>query len=568
MLGACPNGAPMTSTEEPSETSAEPDSSSSSSVAATTTTGCEVGELGCPCTSGGGCNPGFECNDAHVCEAAPGTSDETSVDETTGTTTSTGSDTSTESTTSTDDETTAPLAECGTPGATVISQECTEVDALRPFCGEDSICRACVSDDECAAGTGGASPVCLDAGPMKGACGACDTVDAVANGQCSPQHPHCNLDTAECEGCFEHSECPSTACDVAARTCFPDDQRVYVRRGPTMASPCTWEVPTGGYPAKPYCDIASAIEHAQFNGVTSGWTFVLMGSDSPDNHGSFTVSAGDTEVSYAVKHSLGSPGDLHTYFKAYGPVITVEEKVTLYVVDMGVEMANNAFSDLHLGVQCEPGGHLWLDDTRVLKSVGPGIRAEGCDVHLRRSSVAFGKTEGIEIVGGSLHMVNSFIDANGSNSDFGGGALSMSGGATADILYSTMVNNKNVNLSKRGDTVDCAGPVDLKIRNSIFARGPGTGNASIVCDEGTVEVSNSVIDGEFLDAGNHKLSAEEIIMALTVDMVTGVYRINPLHIGVFEKRAVWQLGDPRSDYDRQPRNAVVDMGDFAGADIP
>jgi hypothetical protein len=327
-------------------------------------------------------------------------------------------------------------------------------------------------------------------------------------------------------------------------------------------------VPDGGYPANPYCDMQPALDHAKFAGVTTGWTFVLMSSDSNEDHGAFTVSGGDVPIAYAVTHQYGSPLNKHTKFTALGPVITVDNKVTLYLVDFGVHVKPNAFADSHFGIDCVPGGTLWLDDTSVLYSKGPGIRAEDCAVHMRRSAIAFGRTEGIELLGGSLHMINSFIDENGSTDDLGGGAIHMSNGAVAEIVYSTLANNVN-EPQMGGDIVDCDGPATVKIRNSVFARGANTGNASVVCPDADVMVTDSVVDGDFgTDNGNNKLAAEDILGALEPDIVTGAYRlVVPLTAEQFEDVPLWQSGDPHDDYERQPRlRSPPEVYDYAGAD--
>lgn len=519
----------------------------------------------CPCTGGGGCDPGLQCSEAQICVP---TSDP-SVGSTT--TTSEPGDTGTSEASSSgegDDATTMSGPECSDPGSPEESKDCLMLGPNRPFCGEDQVCAACVDDDQCSAATLTVRPICQTTGENAGACVECNRADAVEADQCPADMPHCNLDTFECEGCLEHSECPGTACEVGARKCFPDDRVLYVRRGPTNQYPCTFNVPGGGGPDNPYCDVEQAIEHAQFFGKTSGWTFVFMYSDSNEHHGSFTIpGGGDFPLSYAIVHQDGGPLDKHTRFTAFGPVVTVTAGVNLYLVGFGVYVEPNAFADPHLGIDCLANASLWLDDSRVIDSRGPGIRADNCEIHMRRSSIAFGKTEGIDMKGGSLHMVNSFIDANGSNKDLGGGGIHMSAGAVADILYSTLVGNINEPL-KGGDTVDCDGSVTLKIRNSVFAHGPDTGNSSIMCEEGDILVTDSVVDGEFgPDTGNFKQASEDILEALYIDSVTGSARIlDPVNAELFAGKAIWRAGDPHDDCDRQPRKLTPEMTDYAGAD--
>jgi len=292
-----------------------------------------------------------------------------------------------------------------------------------------------------------------------------------------------------------------------------------------------------------------------------------MASDSEEEHNEFVIPGGDTPFSYAIKHEPGTVLDRHTRFLDYGPVITVSDKVTLYLIDMGVDHRMDSFADSHRGIDCLSGGSIWLDDSRILRSVGPGIKAENCEIHMRRSSIAFGRTEGIDMTGGSLHMVNSFIDENGSKDGYGGGAIKMGPGSVADIVYSTIVNNANEKLTGRGDTVDCTGAVTLKIRNSVFARRPGTANPSIVCEGSEVTITNSVVDGEVeVDQGNNKLAAEDILDALLPDTLTGAYRIPDLDAAMNFVQAVRQAGDPHDDYEYQIREALMNDMDYAGAD--
>lgn len=559
-LGACEQGAPKMGTEESSDTGGE---SSSTSVSDP----CPVGMNGCPCTGGGGCDLGLVCNAEMLCEFGGDASASTTGSDTTGIATA---ETGSSGDSGSDEESTAAPPECADPGSLEESKDCTKVDKTRPFCSDEGTCVACVSDKQCEDATTTLRPICQMEGGNAGACVECNQANAIEAGQCDADRPHCNLDLDKyvCEGCLEHSECPGTACDVAQRKCFPDNRVLYVRNGPTPDEPCTFDVNTGGGPGNPYCDMNTAIASAQFGGYTSGWTFVVMQSDAPFDQGPFSFSAiGDTQLAYAMVHQNGSPTDKHTRYVGYGPIVTVNSGIRLYMLDFGIYVEQNAWADGQFAISCNEDAAIWLDDSRVLFSRGPGIRANGCEVHLRRSSIAFGKTEGVEMNSGSLHMLNSFITENGSNGEYGGGAIRMSGGATAEIVYSTLANNVNTQLSGEGDTVHCDGDIDLDIRNSIIAHGPNSGNNSVVCT-GQVSITDSVVDGDFGPGnGNHKLAAEDIIGALYHSSMDGTYRIlEPLSSELFVDKAVWRYGDPRQDFERQDRNAFDGMPDYAGAD--
>lgn len=557
---ACEQSSPPIDDGESSDTG--PGSSST-----TGTEPCPVGMNGCPCTGGGACDPGLVCNESLVCEQGAADASASTSGETTA---SASGETGTSEGETSGEETTVAPPECVDEGTLEENKDCKQADRTRPFC-EDGACVACKSDKQCADATTTLRPICQMDGENAGACVECNATNAIEAGQCDEERPHCNLDLDKytCEGCLEHSECPGTACDVKQRKCFPQDRVLYVRYGPAPNQPCTFDVNTGGGPGNPYCDMATAIASAQIAGKTSGWTFVIMSSKANIDQSPFSMSGGgDTQLAYAMVHEPGTLFDTHTTFLGFGPVVTVNSGVRLYMVDFTVRVENMAWVDGHFGISCNEDAEIWLDDSRVLYSRGPGIRANGCDIHLRRSSIAFGRSEGIEINGGSLQMLNSFIDENGSNEEFGGGGIRMSGGAVAEVVYSTLANNVNTMLTGEGDTVHCDGPVTLDIRNSIFAHGPNTGNNSIVCAEGQISVSNSVVDGDFGNEGNnHKLAAETILMSLFPSSNDGTYRIpNIMAAEEFRDRAVWRYGDPRQDFERQDRNAFDGMADFAGAD--
>jgi hypothetical protein len=563
LLAGCVPGSGST-TESASQT----ETTAVGMTSAESTTGdCPIGMLGCACTGGGACDPGLTCNADKVCEADAGSS--TGVPTTLDSSSTSSADDTTTGGASSSGSSTGTLVECTPTGDSLESVECVTLDPSRPFCGADSLCVGCgaLGKNACMTATDGKRPICLPGG----ACGQCDSPDALALGQCVAASPHCNLDTNACEGCFEHSECPETACDIKARKCFPDNKIVYVRRGPTPASPCTGTKGAGGTMVKPYCDLETAIASAQLNGFSSGWTFHVLPSDDTADHGPVLVPGADIPVSYAFVHSPGGPFDKHTRLFGDGPMITVPTNVTLYVVDFSILLSNDAFLDSAVGVDCQYLSSVWLDDSRVLYALGVGVRGSDCQVHLRRTTVSFGYTEGVDLKGGSLHMVNSFITENSYTSKLGGGALRLRSGVTGpptvEINYSTLVNNANEPLKGAGDTINCEGPATVDIRNSILGRKPGTGNAGVVCPEGTVTVSHSIVDGDFDQGGNTKLAAEDIVKYLKSVPLTGAYRVVPMYSAIFEEVAQWELGDPHLDYDREPRSATPGGPDFAGADV-
>ena len=545
--------APKTTTEGPDTTTNAP---------------CEIGMLGCPCTGGGACDPGLVCTAEKVCqgsgEATTGsdTTAEPTMTDGSGTTGTEGGQTST-----TDD--TEPVGrECTPTGDQLESAECLAKDPNRPFCENDT-CVGCgaLQADACTDASDGGRPICLPSGR----CVQCDSSDALVQGQCEASKPHCNLETNTCEGCFEHSECPQTACEIATRKCFPADQKIYVRQGPTPGSPCSTKPGMGGTMDLPYCDFETATLGVQLNGFATGYTFHLLGNDDAEGDpGAVVITGGDAKVAYAFTHDPGGLLDKHTRFKGIGPMILVPNNVTLYLVSWGV-IIEKPQGDTSRGIDCQDGGSVWLDDSRVLFARGPGIRGAGCDIHLRRTAVAFGETEGVDMTGGTLHAVNSFIAANSNIVGKRGGGLHLRDGASVDIVYSTIADNSNEpsqQPGQLGDSIHCDNAATVKVRNSILVRRPANDNVGVVCPEGQVDVDWSVVDGE-LAGNNSKFAAEDILKALAPSNLSGLYHVISQAAGeqFFADRAKWQPGDPQDDVDREARNAVPGGMDYAGADV-
>lgn len=556
---ACPGTGTSTSDDSQTETAPQ-----TTTEAASTTQDCQIGSEGCSCTGGNGCDLGLTCNlETKICESGASTSTTTSTSDPPAETSTGGTD---EGESSSDTgETLGPA--CVATGDGKESPACMALDPTRPFCIDDT-CVACtgLEPDACALGTLEQRPLCLDSG----ACGQCDEVLAVEAGQCTAEMPHCNLDTNMCEGCFEHSECPGTACKIAERECFPPENVLYVRQG-SKSMPCVDEPGNGGGLNNPYCDFEVATIAAQLGGFNDDFTFISLANDEALGKGqsAVNISSGPGKPSYAFVHELGDTFNKHAQFVGIGPMITVPKDVTLYINNFGV-VIEGGVGDSSLGIACNDGS-VWIDDSRVIQGRGPNIRSANCDLHLRRTAVAFGSTEGIEMNGGSLHAVSSFISSNTSKPGLGGGGLRLSGGATIDVLYSTIADNSNEASKGLGDSIQCDDPATIKMRNSILARRPTGGNASIVCPGSNLNITWSAVDSNLgLGEGNNnnKLAAESMLMGLVLDNNTGVFRVLKGDRSMyFSGTAQWKTGDPHFDFEGHPRNTVDGSPDYAGGDV-
>lgn len=567
-----------------------PASSSTDSATGTGTTSgttgastgdCAIGALGCPCTKGGACDPGLVCGPDEIC-VDPGGTSEPSTGATESTTTgdpdpSTSTTTTTEGTT--DSSSTGPAKPCD-PADGQPNFDCMEIDPNRPYCAEAGVCGGCsvLPIEGGCAKLDPEHPIC---NPEDDRCVAC-TVDD--DSLCTGDKPACDLLTNECTGCYEHSHCPGTACDILKGECFPPDKILYVRVGVPEDGECTENVPLGGTIDNPYCYANLAIAHAQDQGPTSGWTFKFLETNSPYYHGKVLIPGvpANTPVSYAFIHEGSYSQEdaafkYHTRIQAPGPVFVVGENVTAYINNFTI--FNTALqSDVGVGIGCLPGANVFFYDGFVTDARGPGIRAIGCNIYLKRASVHGGRTEGIDLACAEqhceLHMENSYVTDNGYVEVDGGGGI-VAENATLHILYSTILNNNNEpdpnDASARGDAIHCVGDaVDGTIRNSVIASKQMGNFASIKCDPGKLTVTSSLLDSEPFKQNNHKIDSETILGYFDTNTITGekVFKNFPKDFDTdVLKHAFWQKGDPRFDFDGEPRIAKDGEKDFPGADV-
>lgn len=524
-------------------------STTAQSESSSTAAECTIGSLGCPCTQGGACDPGLACSPEKVCVDDGGSG---SGDDSSGTTAEPASSSS---------GTTAEPTECDPVGGQP-SLDCS--DPAKPFCAEAGVCGGCTvlpAEMGCAQLDAG-KPFC---NPEDGRCVECTAED---DSLCVGNKPACDLDTNACVGCFEHSHCPQSACDLVKRECFPTDKIVHVRLGLPGESQCTLNVGEGGTKENPYCFLQQAIDHAQLEGPTPGWVFKMMKTTWTKFHHPYAVFKGtQSPVSYALIHEPGDPeaGDRHTRFVDTVSVMTVGVNVTVFFDNFGIENVNG--SEASNGLQCLENARVFLDDSYIRGARGVNLLSIGCDLDLRRSSVTSGWTEGIQISDGKLHMRNSYVTNNKFFADLGGGGI-VATNTELDILYSTIVGNNN-ELMAGGDSIDCRDDnVTGTIRNSVIGRKSMGNNPSIQCNPLKLEVLNSVLDSDEFKTGNFKIDGETILSMFAVNLNSGAFKIiDDEAADQLKDKAVWQQGDPRRDYDGDPRNAIVGQVDYAGADV-
>ena len=85
-----------------------------------------------------------------------------------------------------------------------------------PVCSADHECERCGSDAWCAE-KNSSLPICVESGPLDGACGQCDGVRPV----CPATMPYCDVETAMCAQCASDNDCGKSApkCSRTAGRC-------------------------------------------------------------------------------------------------------------------------------------------------------------------------------------------------------------------------------------------------------------------------------------------------------------------------------------------------------------
>jgi hypothetical protein len=187
------------------------------------------------------------------------------------------------------------------------------------------------------------------------------------------------------------------------------------------------------------------------------------------------------------------------------------------------------------------------------------VTSEACTVTLRRSVLVGNKTAGLQIVGGTLRVENSFISSNG-NFEVPGGGVYLGDGASLDAVYTTFVDN----IAAAGNPFSVACDADaaketVTLRNSI-AINKGT---NTLCDGASVATTAWTTPAP--QASNIAVDFANLGMYLAADAnIVGVYRAIPG--SQLDDLAMWQDGDPRVDFDGDARPSGDKSPDFAGAD--
>lgn len=474
-------------------------------------------------------------------ETSSGSEGETTESSTTSTTTdpttggsSTGDITTgtTTTTTTTTDPSTSSGSTTAMPGC-ANDDACANEDPNKPFC-VDSQCVSCEGTpdpDAACAGADPALPVCDQAA---GQCVVC-TPDNKA--LCEGNTPVCDAATHECVGCSEAADCPDSACNVETGACFATDRVIYV----DAAAQC--DIGDGSMGA-PFCQITPALDKIAMDDPSLGWTIKIK----TGNYIQATLVVPDGSVLAIV-----GEGGIAKIRSTQSATLSVGtgSKVTLSKLNL----ASNADDT---GLACV-SGQIWGDEL-TFNLNRQGYVGTDCSAQFRRT-VFYKNTSGaLSSYGlGSTTLLNSYVSNNGSNADAPYGGLKTGQGHELHLIYTTVLNN----LSEMGArSLQCdadAGPAE--IRNSVIIAFVAP---SIDCPTATFE--HSAIDEGAVDGDTNLAAVMADAMAWFDPQVGGIYKAKP--DSPISMLAAWKDGDPKADFNGDPRPQVADSPDYAGADRP
>mgnify|MGYP001168721941 CR=1 FL=1 len=464
-----------------------------------------VGSVGCACTGGGSCDPGLLCASSVCVDPDQGTST---------TAATTGADPTTG-----DDTTGGP--ECDPGGGGAVDPACP---AERPYClaGDCVDCGAL----DCAT----ASPSLPLCNPDTGLCAACLCDDAT---------PVCDPSDHSCSKCDAHDDCPDSACDLDTGACLPAAATLWVGGG-------TCSDDGDGDKAVPLCGLDEAFARVQDGAAPSIALRVKAGDYAVA--GSLRVPAG--RVLALISGNSGLEINI-TSPKA--PAIVVDPTAKL-LLD-GVKLVQSGGD----GLSCAQGT-MWLDRLVVQGAAKHGVASDGCTVTVRRSVLVGNTVAGMRIFDGSLRLENSFISGNG-NYEVPGGGIYLGAGASLDVVYTTLIDNR----AAAGNPYSIAcdedpGKESVKLRNSVaMNQGENT-----LCT-GSLVATTAWTTADAQGASNLAVNFKDLGSYLADDAkIVGVYRAIPG--SKLDDLAMWQDGDPRIDFDGDPRPSGDMSPDFAGAD--
>ena len=445
--------------------------------------------------------------------------------------TSTTDPVTTEGSTSTTEPTTLTDPDTGdtTSTSSTTSPPCMGEPVDNPGCG--GVEPYCV-DMECVSCEGLSS--CVDFEPSKPACeaksGRC--VECLTNDDCIDlDEPACDADTATCVPCTEHAQCPATACNLETGRCFPDSDVLYVSN--EIGNCSDVKLDYGFDVMTPICTLSTAMKRVAPGKPTT----IKLKPNIKAQHTPAGLPIGNYVVAIVPQDeqlpSLAMTNEL--------PAVTLSPGNQVFMLRVGIY---NSMGASDPAIDCT-GATLWLDRQRIYNT-RTAILADNCLVHLRRT-IIFGNVGGGLEIGGDdpaqamLWLENSFLTEN-HGSAFGG--LRLRGAASAELLYTTVANNKSP-----VPPIDCVAGWSgkLELRNSAIVD-PGAHFAA-ACKPTLISTFESMLKVDIFSSS-----------------VGGFYEAKKN--GPLAGKAIWKTGDPVTDYNDTKRPTMNGELDYAGGDRP
>ncbi len=374
---------------------------------------------------------------------------------------------------------------------------------------------ACVSDEDC----GGDQPFCVD-GLCIDCSGAADP-DAACASLGQGTYPICA--SGQCVECTPEA---TDACDEATPVCDADTNECVgcdyheqcpgsaceMLAGSCLPSQSVWHVDGDG--GQDFLTIGQAL--LQIQPGEAGTIIVHERNGGAAYDEPLVISDGRTVG------LLAAPGERPFVENPAGTTLQIEPDAEVYI---------EGFSIAGIEPIRVSGAVLYLDRTHVQGGVAPGI-ALGSDARLLARNSILLSTSSDNFSGAAI-----FVDAS-----------------RFEITYSTIIGRLS------NPAIICSnGNTGSSLRNSLIA---GESDAdALACAE--VTLLNNALEDATAYPGNAtigELQPEWFVGGSNYHLTS----MAPVEIGA---TAVWQAGDPKLDFDGDPRAAEPGAADFAGADV-
>lgn len=217
-------------------------------------------------------------------------------------------------------------------------------------------------------------------------------VECLSNATCGEEI--CDPETFECRACAEHDECDSGLCNLDAGTCRSESSILHLATNGTDSDTC-------GSLAEP-CATLDGSDGALAK-IPNGQTgYVLLGAGVYAQRPVISNLRVEIYGNGVASLEPASVSDGNAIV-----LVTSESEVLL----SGIEITSALSGETSVGVRCTATSQLRVEGLTVSK-LGYGLRAEGCEVAIDRSTVSENEARGIDVNGGALTLTRSLVSEN------------------------------------------------------------------------------------------------------------------------------------------------------------